>query len=63
MRIYDVSGRLVKSFNLESNIQNQGSTISWHGDDDAGRKLPSGVYFITLQAGDYRTAEKVLIIR
>ncbi len=46
LRIYDVSGRVVKSFNLESCIMNQASRIVWDGSDDFGRSLPAGVYFI-----------------
>jgi hypothetical protein len=63
LAIYDVSGRLVKSFNLESSIQSQESAISWYGDDDAGRKLPSGVYFIQLSTGAESVVEKVLLVR
>ncbi len=46
LRIYDVSGRVVKSFNLGSCIMNQASSIIWSGDDNAGYELPAGVYFI-----------------
>jgi len=63
LEIYDVSGREVKSVDLESSIQNQGSAISWHGDDNAGRELPSGIYFVRLVSGDYSTAEKILLVR
>jgi len=63
LRIYDTAGRLVKSFNLESSIQNQVSAISWHGDDNAGRTLPSGVYFVKLQTGEYSETRKVLLVR
>jgi len=63
LRIYDSSGRLVKSFNHLSSIGNQGSSISWGGVDDANRMLAGGVYFVTLQAGDQSATEKVLLIR
>ena len=59
--IYDASGRLVKDFALSNSTQlNQ---ITWDGSDLSGEKLPSGVYFLKLQAGDYCTTEKVLLIR
>jgi CubicO group peptidase (beta-lactamase class C family) len=61
--IYDASGRLVKSFNLESKIENQGSAISWRGDDDAGRELPCGVYFVKLTSGEFEETKKVLLVR
>ena len=46
LRIYDVSGRLLKDLSeLVSIIGNQIS-VSWDGTDDAGRELPVGVYFL-----------------
>ena len=58
LKIYDATGRAVKEFNHL--IHNQ---ISWNGTDDLNRQLPSGVYFLKLQAGDYTTTEKLLLIR
>ncbi len=37
--IYDVTGRVVRSFARVSNI-------CWYGDDNTGRKLPAGIYFV-----------------
>ncbi|UCG30672.1 MAG: hypothetical protein JSV53_01995 [candidate division WOR-3 bacterium] len=44
-------------------IQNQESVLVWSSNDDASRKLPGGVYFITLRAGNYSEARKVLFVR
>jgi hypothetical protein len=63
LSVYDAAGMLVKSFNLESCIENPVSSISWSGVDDANRKLASGVYFVTLDAGGCSVTEKVLLIR
>jgi hypothetical protein len=63
LKIYDVLGKLVKSFHLESNIVNRESAVSWDGKDCLGHSLPDGVYFLTLTAGDYSTTEKLLLIR
>jgi DNA-binding beta-propeller fold protein YncE len=49
--IYDASGRLVKSFNSISSIENQGSSISWSGRDDQNRMLGSGIYFLKSNQG------------
>ena len=56
LSIYDASGRLVKSFILPT-------AISWDGIDDAGRRLPGGVYFVRLEAGDYAEINKVVLLR
>ncbi len=42
---------------------NQASRIVWDGYDDSGRRLPAGVYFIRLDAGDYKKIEKVVLLR
>ncbi|MCX7995990.1 MAG: hypothetical protein N3A65_09545 [candidate division WOR-3 bacterium] len=73
LKIYDPTGRMIKSFNLESCIMNRASpsllsetgqaSVIWDGTDDSGRKLPSGVYFVRLEAGNYRRIEKVVLVR
>ncbi|MGQ9665627.1 MAG: T9SS type A sorting domain-containing protein, partial [bacterium] len=63
LKIYDVSGRLVKSFYPVSVIQHQASGIVWSGDDDLGRRLPTGIYFVRLEAGTYRQTEKAILLR
>ena len=63
LKIFDVSGRVVKSFNLESCIMNHESAIFWDGKDDSGRRLPAGVYFVRLEAGDFKQVEKAILLR
>jgi hypothetical protein len=63
LRVYDTEGRLVKSFNTVSSVQDQESRISWSGSDDANRKLGSGVYFVTLRTNRGTLTEKILITR
>ncbi len=62
LSIYDATGRLVKSFNLEPSIKNQVSSITWFRDDNFGFRVPPGVYFLQLQVGDYIQIEKVVLI-
>jgi hypothetical protein len=52
LHIYDATGRLVKSFDPVSRIEHQGSVVLWHGDDDNGKKVPRGVYFIQIDNPD-----------
>ena len=73
LSIYDPSGRLVKVFYPESSIpglaprsgagMDHESAISWHGDDNTGRKLPGGVYFLRLVAGENAVTKKITLIR
>jgi len=62
LAIYDATGRVVKSFNLESCIVNQVSAMVWDGTDDVGLRVPSGVYFVRLDSGEKKHTEKVIKI-
>ncbi len=62
LKIYDASGRVVKSFNLESCIVNQVSAVVWDGTDDTGLRVPSGVYFVRLDSDEKKYTEKVIKI-
>jgi hypothetical protein len=44
LKIYDVSGRLVK--NLYRGIVNSNHTLTWKGNDENGRTVAQGIYFI-----------------
>ncbi|KPK63616.1 hypothetical protein AMJ83_06220 [candidate division WOR_3 bacterium SM23_42] len=60
LRIFDVLGRLVKSFNLESCILSHASSISWDGRDNQGRHIKSGIYLCQLE--DDHSVERKSII-
>lgn len=51
LKIYDPTGRLVKSLNLTSNILHLSSIFSWDGRSDDGKTAAAGVYFVRLTAG------------
>ncbi|MCK4322561.1 T9SS type A sorting domain-containing protein [candidate division WOR-3 bacterium] len=60
--VYNVLGARVKS--LLNDKQNAGIyTITWDGRDKNGNKLPSGFYFLRLEAGEYKGTRKLLLIR
>jgi photosystem II stability/assembly factor-like uncharacterized protein len=63
LKIFDASGRLVKSFNPESCILNHESVIFWDGKDEEGRYLPGGVYFIRLVTPQQELTKKVTLLR
>jgi hypothetical protein len=63
MNIYDTSGRLVKSFDLGSRMQNQASSISWDGTDQSGRVVPQGVYFVRFETQNASITIKTVLLR
>jgi hypothetical protein len=63
LKIYDVSGRLVRNFCSAMPHAPCAMQISWDGTDQSNRKLGSGVYFVTLCSGEYSETKKVLLAR
>jgi len=61
IKIYDVSGRQVK--NLVSERCEPGYyQTHWFGDDDIGRKVSAGVYFIEMNTKEFESQRKVIFV-
>ncbi len=63
LKIYDVSGRIIRSFNLASGLVPLASTVSWDGKDDLGNRVAAGVYFIKLNYESDNVIKKVVKIK
>lgn len=62
LRIYDASGRLVKT--LASGIFQVGLHEKvWNGTGDAGQSVSSGVYFCRFESGQFRQTQKIVLLR
>ncbi len=62
LKIYDITGRLVKTLVDES--QESGVyRVQWDGKDTSGQGVPSGIYFYRLLAGDSTSTKKMILLR
>ena len=62
LRIYDVSGALIRT--LSDGPQTAGQkTATWNGKDNRGRSVASGVYFYRLQAPGYEKTRKMVLVQ
>jgi gingipain R len=61
LKIYDLAGVLVKSFTLSPMPLTQ--RVMWNGDDEAGRPVASGVYFVKLTVDDRALVKKAILLR
>jgi hypothetical protein len=62
LRIHDLTGRVVRT--LADGVQKPGRyALRWNGTDATGRTLANGVYFVSLNAGDYAGTEKLVLQR
>lgn len=65
--IYDVSGQLVRRIalnNLPAGMYvNKDKAAYWDGKNSFREKVSSGLYFYTIQAGEYRATKRMLILK
>ena len=61
LRIFDISGRLVKD--LSSLITHPSSSVLWSGDDNNGRPVAGGIYLVRLTSGSETKIEKMILIK
>jgi hypothetical protein len=62
LMIYDMTGRLIATL---ARGEHRAGTFAypWSGTDDQGQKVPSGVYFARLHAGEYVAVRKMVLLR
>ncbi len=63
LKVYDVTGRLVKDLTQLLNYQLPNNQVIWFGDDDAGRRLPPGVYFVRLEVDKSSRGDKIIKLK
>ncbi|HCX72833.1 MAG TPA: hypothetical protein DHM37_03860 [Candidatus Cloacimonas sp.] len=62
LKIYNLKGQLVKNIHLNTALLQQGY-VSWHGKDNSGNSVASGVYFYSLQAGNMQITKKMIMLK
>lgn len=62
LRIYDVSGRLMRVL-VDGPREPGHYSVSWDGKDEAGRAVATGVYLYRLEGGDFRATRKMVAVR
>lgn len=62
LRIYDSAGKLVRT--LVNGYEPAGTRqVSWHGTDDHGQSVASGVYFYRLTAPSFSETKEMVLLR
>jgi flagellar hook assembly protein FlgD len=62
VKIYDACGRLVDQLHKNAD-QAAKTTLVWHGEDERGRKVSDGVYFVTFATNGFTTTKKIVLLR
>jgi hypothetical protein len=62
LKIYDINGRIVR--HLVNQSKQAGTyNVSWDGLDQYGNQLSSGIYYYLLEAGNYKDAKKMTLLK
>jgi flagellar hook assembly protein FlgD len=62
IRIYDVSGRVVRTL-VDGVVEAGRHAAVWNGRNDAGESVGSGVYFCTMEAPDFHESRKMTLLK
>ena len=62
LRLFDLSGRLVRCLRSGSHVAGV-FEVSWDGQDESGRRVPSGVYLCRLDCGGIVETKRVTLLK
>ncbi len=62
LTIYNVLGQVVKTYGTFDAKAN-GHDVKWHGTDDNGNNVGSGIYFYRLETDSYKSIKKMLLLK
>lgn len=62
LTIFDVNGRVVRTL-IHGTMPSGFHTVQWNATDDAGKIVPSGVYFCQLKSGQYSKTQRMVLTK
>ena len=62
LRVYDISGRLVRTL-VDGQVSAGEGVKIWDGRDDTGKPSADGVYFFRLETGTNALTRKMILLR
>jgi len=62
VRVHDLAGRTVRTL-IGGSVPPGLLDHVWNLDDDSGRRLPAGLYFLRVDAGSFHSIHRVIVVR
>ena len=62
LQVFNINGRLVHTL-IRSKLGAGKYSFDWEGIDQNGRSVTSGVYFIQIDIGSFRSIKKALLVK
>lgn len=63
LRVFDVSGRLVKTLINDAQFMEGTHEVTWDATNDAGQAVASGTYLYTLEYGNFRQSKTMVLVK
>jgi hypothetical protein len=63
LTVYDVAGHVVKTLANSKFEAGRQIPVVWNGLDEAGNRVPSGVYFYQLVTTDFSATKKMVVLK
>lgn len=63
VKIHDATGRMVRDLRALSSEAGEPVSLTWDGTDNAGQRLPGGIYFVVADDGLTAQTEKLILVR
>jgi hypothetical protein len=63
IRIYNSLGQLVRTLISGETMEAGAHSVKWDGSDERGSRVSSGAYFYSLQAGDFVSTKKSILLK
>ncbi|MCK4409012.1 MAG: T9SS type A sorting domain-containing protein, partial [Candidatus Eisenbacteria sp.] len=60
--VYNVAGQIVATV-CDRQFPAGRHSVVWDGTDSAGRRVPAGIYFYRLEAGEHASTKKMILVR
>jgi hypothetical protein len=62
LRVYDITGRLVRNLAADTIVPAGVRQVRWDGRDDRGRRPAPGIYLCRIEAGRSKTVARLVLI-
>ena len=62
LQVFNINGGLVQTL-IRSKLSPGKYSFDWEGTDQDGRSVTSGVYFIQIDIGSFRSTKKALLVK
>jgi flagellar hook assembly protein FlgD len=67
VRIYNLKGQLIRVLLMGSqpagSYLTKGRAAYWNGRNNVGQKVSSGLYFYTIQAGNFTATKRMILVK